>query len=202
MSTRPLVRRFHGRIAGAGSSSGVRIVIGRWHRSPLGSFSDVMLQQPDGRRILLAPTQTVAAFVSETYTFDEVRIAPVTVTGTGIWRVDAGELRAGLTIGPPTGLGRLLGLVPTVLAARPWWNTAIDPVARRLVPGVSTRGTAGGGRREYYGATGQRTITALSGRWELTDLGILTDVTPPVGFGFSSTPTSPSVTELVTTIVG
>lgn len=202
MSAGAPVARFHGRIAGAGSSSGVRLVIGRWHRSPLGSFSDVMLQQPDGRRILLAPTASVAEFVSGTYTFDEVRIAPVTVTGTATWRIETDALRITLTIGPRTWLGQALTLVPSVLAARPWWNSAIDPLARRLVTGVSTRGSAGGGRREYYGATGQRRITALSGRWERTDLGILTDVTPPVTFGFSSTPAAPSITELVTTIVG
>lgn len=202
MTSRPPVRRFHGRIAGAGSSSGIRLVVGRWYRSPLGSFSDVMLQQPDGRRILIAPTPTVAEFVAQTYTFDEVRLAPVTVTGTARWQIEADALRVTLTVGAPTGLGRLLALVPTVLAARPWWNTAIDPLARRLVPGVSTRGSAGGGRREYYGATGQRSITALTGSWQQTDLGILTDVSPPVGFGFSSTPTTPSVTELVTTILG
>ena len=28
-------------------------------------------------------------------------------------------------------------------------NTVIDPIARRVVPGVSTRGSAGGGRRDF-----------------------------------------------------
>ena len=49
--------RFHGAIAGVGSTSGVRIVVGRWDESPLGTFADVMLAEPDGTRVLLAPTR-------------------------------------------------------------------------------------------------------------------------------------------------
>jgi hypothetical protein len=34
--------RFHGRIAGVGSTSGIRVVIGPWAASPLGAFTDAM----------------------------------------------------------------------------------------------------------------------------------------------------------------
>ena len=54
--------------------------------------------------------------------------------------------------------------------------------------GVRTRGTAGNGRREWYGATDARAVTALSGAFDGTDLGALADVDPPCRFGFSSTP--------------
>ena len=40
--------RFSGRIAGVGSGSGVRVVVGHWVDSPLGSFTDVMVAEPDG----------------------------------------------------------------------------------------------------------------------------------------------------------
>jgi hypothetical protein len=48
--------RFSGAIAGAGSSSGVRLVVGRWLDSPLGAFADVMVQDAAGNRTLLAPS--------------------------------------------------------------------------------------------------------------------------------------------------
>ena len=68
-----------GAIAGVGSTSGVRVVVGRWDRSPLGAFADAMVAEADGRRVLLAPSQEVADFVAATYSFDEVRIEPLTV---------------------------------------------------------------------------------------------------------------------------
>ena len=49
--------RFEGHIAGIGTTSGTRLVIGRWDTSPFGSFTDVMLEDAAGRRTLLAPGQ-------------------------------------------------------------------------------------------------------------------------------------------------
>jgi hypothetical protein len=57
---------FRGEIAGVGGESGVRVVVGRWHTSPLGSFADVMVATAEGRRILLAPNDEVAEFVGAT----------------------------------------------------------------------------------------------------------------------------------------
>jgi hypothetical protein len=76
----------------------------------------------------------------------------------------------------------------------------IDPIARVLLRGVRTSGSAGGGRRESYGAYDVRTVTAVSGRWRGVSLGALAPVDPPVDFGFGSTPRAPTVTNLVTTI--
>ena len=78
---------------------------------------------------------------------------------------------------------------------------ATDPVARVVMRGVRTRGTAGGGRREFYGATDLHPVTAASGTWRGQDLGGLRPVSPEPGFGFSSTPTRPAVTSVVTTIL-
>ena len=160
--------RFVGRIAGVGTTSGVRIVVGMWNDSPLGAFADVMIEQGDGHRILLAPTSDVADFVAATYEFDEVRVVPVAwkkIDG-GIG-VTAGDLHLDLTIGAISGLGMLLRAVPRAFATMPEWLRLIDPVARILVPGSATAGTAGRGRREYYGVTVARHIDALSGRWLL-----------------------------------
>ena len=35
--------RFEGQIAGLGSTSGVRVVVGHWARSPFGAFTDAMV---------------------------------------------------------------------------------------------------------------------------------------------------------------
>jgi hypothetical protein len=192
--------RFCGAIAGVGSGSGVRVVVGRWEHSPFGAFADVMVAQPDGTRVLLAPDESVAEFVSTTYRFDRVEIGPVQVTPD--WRVTAPGLDLQLVVGPRTPLGRLLRLVPARLATAPGWTRVTDPVSRLLLRGVRTRGTAGNGRREFYGATDVHRITSLTGSWRGADLGPVAPVAPEPGFGFGSTPRTPSVTTIVTTVDG
>jgi hypothetical protein len=189
--------RFRGAIAGVGTTSGVRVVVGRWMDSPLGGFADAMVATADGRRLLLAPDAEVAEFVRATYTFDEVRIEPVTIDR---WRVRSPSLSLDLVVGGRTGLGWLLRLVPRRVAESPAWCTVTDPAARALLRGVRTRGTAGGGRREWYGATDHHRVLAVSGAFDGADLGALTSVEPDPRFGFSSTPTRPSVTSVVTTV--
>ncbi len=194
--------RFQGAIAGVGSTSGVRLVVGRWRRSPLGYFTDVMVAAPDGTRVLLAPSREVADFVAQTYSFDEVQIGPVTATSTltGTWRVRGPGLDLRLRVGPRLPLGWLLRVLPPAVATAPWWSRVTDPMARLLLRGVRTRGTAGSGRREFYGATDLRRISWLRGTWRGADLGSLAPVTPEPGFGFGSTPVRPSVTSLVSTV--
>ena len=193
--------RFDGQIAGVGTTSGLRAVVGHWADGPWGSFADVMVETADGHRVLLAPDERVAEFVASTYTFDETRIQPVGVTErSDAWAVETPSLRLDLVLGTRTGLGRLLGAVPSRVGTSPAWCTVTDPFARVLMRGVRTRGTAGNGRREWYGATDVRRIDAATGFWEGMDLGTLAPVDPPCRFGFSSTPTRPSVTRVVTTV--
>ena len=117
--------RFDGCIAGLGSPAGLRVVVGHWPSSPLGPFTDVMVERPDGHRILLAPDERVAEFVAATYTFDEVRCTPVTTTVAGNrWRVTAGLLDLEFTTGRRTALGVLLRAVPRPLATAPAWITS------------------------------------------------------------------------------
>ena len=206
-------QRFTGQIAGVGSASGVRVVVGHWLESPLGTFTDVMLADRNGRRLLLAPNDDVADFVSATYTFDEVVTGPVTAqvseqvseqvavdAAASSWTVHAPGLELTFSVGPRTVVGHLLRAVPNRLATAPAWTRVTDPVARRMLRGVRTRGTAGGGRREYYGATDLHRILSLSGTWRDLDLGGLAPVSPEPGFGFGSTPERPAVTSIVTTI--
>jgi len=193
-------QRFQGAIAGIGSTSGVRVVVGRWDRSPLGAFADAMVAEADGRRVLLAPSQEVADFVAATYSFDEVRIEPLTVEGVTRWLVRSPSLLLDLEIGHRTTLGRLLRAVPTAVGTSPAWCAVTDPVARVVMRGVRTRGSARNGRREWYAATDHHVLRSATGSYDGVDLGALRPVSPEPGFGFSSTPTRPSVTSLVTTV--
>ena len=193
--------RFDGQIAGVGTSSGLRAVVGKWAGGPWGSFADVMVETAAGHRVLLAPDERVAEFVAATYTFDETRIEAVAVTeAAGRWHVETQSLSLDLTLGGRTPLGRLLRVVPTRVGTSPAWCAVTDPFARVLLRGVRTRGTAGNGRREWYGATDVHRITAATGSWEGRDLGAIAPVDPPCRFGFSSTPRAPSVTRVVTTV--
>lgn len=201
MTTGRTRERFTGRIAGVGSTSGVRVVVGRWDDSPWGAFADVMLEDATGHRVLLAPSDRVRDFVAATYSFDEEVIEPVSVADTADgWQVSTPSLSLQMVVGGRTPLGALLGLIPARVATAPAWCGAIDPVARVVMRGVRTRGTAGNDRREWYGATSIVSVDALTGTWRGVDLGALAPVDPPCRFGFSSTPTRPSVTSVVTTI--
>ena len=202
MSSRgPQRSRFTGAIAGFGTSSGIRVVVGRWMQTPWGAFSDVMVQRADGHRLLLAPDATVAEFVQSTYSFDEVVQTPVLVEDTADgWHVETDQLDARLRVGARSPLGLLLRSIPERVATAPWWAGLVDPMARVALRGVRTRGSAGSGRREWYAATDVHRITAVSGTWCGEPLGDLRPVDPPVSFGFSSTPRTPAVTSVVTTV--
>ncbi len=193
--------RFVGHIIGIGTSSGTRLVIGRWDSSPFGAFTDVMMEDVAGHRTLLAPTQEVADYVGATYSFDDVALSPISSTLTQERLVvDAGELQVFAEIGGTTVLGRLLGVVPARLATHPRWLALINPVASRLIPGVATAGSAGHGRTEYYGVTSARAVPAATAAWRGADLGTLAPVSPPVRFGFSSAPPRPQLVSVTTTI--
>ncbi|WP_246182886.1 hypothetical protein [Mycolicibacterium grossiae] len=192
---------FTGHIAGFGTGSGVRMVVGSWRESPFGRFADVMVETADGTRTLLAPNDEVAEFVSGTYSFDRVVLGDVTVVHhVDGFTVAAPELEVRATLGGPAPFDWLLRLVPPRLSREPWWLRAIDPVAARLVAGVRTAGSAGNGRREYYGVRRTRRIAAVAGSFRGAPLGGVARLDPPVRFGFSSAPPTPQLVSVTTTI--
>lgn len=195
------VDRFKGHIAAVGCGSGMRIVIGIWEQSPLGPFVDVMLQKNDGVRVLLAPDQAVADYVRSTYSFDKVTVTDVAISRDGN-RLEllAGPLHLTVECGGRTLLGGALSFLPGPLAVHPLWLRILNPAVRLLAPGVRTAGTAGGGRREYYGVRDLHRITSISGSWHQVSLGTLAPVKPRVTFGFSSMPARPAIASVVTTI--
>ena len=192
---------FDGWILGLGTTSGTRLVVGHWLRSPLGPISDVMVQRPDGHRVLLAPSREVAEFIGATYTFDEVRLAGVTVARPDpvTWTVAAGPLRLRARTGARPPLGWLLHAVPGRLARTPAWVGFLDLPAR-LTTGLRTRGSAGNGRTEWYGVQDLHRVAAVEAGWDGEPLGGLAPVRPPVTFGFGSVPPRPSVVRVTTTV--
>jgi hypothetical protein len=192
--------RFDGWILGVGTGSGTRIVVGHWPRSPFGPFSDVMVQRPDGRRLLLAPAPEPADFVGSTYAFDEVMLVPVVVDrpDEATWTVAAGPLAMRLRTGGRPVLGRLLRTVPAPLARATPWVSLLDGPAR--LARLRTRGSAGTGRTEWYGVRDLHEVVDMSASWSGRPLGPLAPVRPPVTFGFGSVPPRPAVVRVTTTV--
>lgn len=193
--------RFTGHIAGVGSASGVRVVVGVWDDSPFGAFADAMVEDSNGHRILVAPSAAIAQFVAQTYTFDETRVEAFRADRTPqTLHVKSPSLSLVVEVGRRTPLGWLLRGIPGALGRHPAFATAVDPIARVALRGVRTRGTARAGRREWYAAGDHRRVTGLRGRWDGHDLGELAPVDPPTRFGFSSTPRTPALTAVTTTV--
>lgn len=193
--------RLDGEIAAFGTSTGHRVVVGWWPVSPFGPIGDVMLEAPEGTRLLIAPSDEVARFIAGIYRFDAVAVEPVKlIRQPGRLDVSAGELRAILTVGRRGLLGLLLRAVPRPVATAPAWAALVDPLARVMLPGVRTRGSAGAGRREWYGARDLHPLVSASASWRGTDLGTMADVSPPVRFGFGSAPRRPSIVRLTVTV--
>jgi hypothetical protein len=193
--------RFDGWIAGIGTESGTRIVLGHWPISPFGPVSDLMVEEPAGHRTLFASRADLAEFVAATYTFDAVRVLPVDVLRDGPdWQVAADDLDIRFTHGRRGLLGRLLRAVPGPVAHSNRWTQLIDLPARMVMPGVHTYGTAGNGRHEWYAARDLHPLVSVAARLHGHDLGGLAPVEPPVRFGFGSTPRAPSLVRITTTI--
>ncbi|MGI8678318.1 MAG: hypothetical protein ACR2LX_06450 [Jatrophihabitans sp.] len=191
--------RFDGRIAGLGTESGTRFVLGAWGCTPFGPITDVMIEHPDGHRVLIAPSEEVGRFISETYGFDEVRIEATRLERSASrWAFSSTSLLLSFDVGARTGVGHLLALVPRRIGRSRLWCRLINPFARLLRPGVRTIGTAGGGREERYCALDEHAIDAAHVIWDDADQGALRLIDPPVRFGFGSTPKRPSVVRITT----
>jgi hypothetical protein len=192
---------FDGHIAGIGTGSGLRAVIGIWQESPFGPFADAMVQLPSGRRILLAPAEEVAEFIAATYSFEEVRVVDVSAVLAGSsLTVDAGPLALRASVGGRALLGSLLRTVPRPVAVNTRWLTAVSPLVTAVRPGTRTFGTAGNGRLEYYGVSDLHHVSSAVVSWEGTDAGPLSSISPPVTFGFSTVPPRPSLARVRTTV--
>ncbi len=192
-----MTRAFTGQIAGLGTTSGVRVVVGHWVTSPFGSFADAMVEDAEGRRTLVAPTRELADFVATTYVFDDVVVEPVEVRPGPAWHVRTPSLDLRFEVGPRHPAAYTLRLLPPAVGRSQAWARLVDPLASRLMPGVHTHGRAGEGTRtEWYAARDVHRLVAASATWRGRGLGALAPVDPPVRFGFGSAPRTPTLTHL------
>jgi hypothetical protein len=200
--------RFVGCISAAGFASGDAIVVGAWASSPLGRLVDVMWVRPDGRRLLLAPTEAAAAYIAGLYSFDEVAVVPVRGGWDG-WAtaVEAGPLRVRIVAGQRDARSWLFATRPAAVLRRPAWMRLEDAVARPMVgrliggaTGVRAAGVAPGGRRECYGARDYRPATGAALQVDGVDAGAMHDLPAELGIGLSSFPTRPAVVHVITSI--
>jgi hypothetical protein len=158
--------------------------VGHWPVSPLGAITDVMWARPDGERVLLAPDDDVAAFVTAVYAFDDVRVVPIAAS--------VGRRRFDLTAGP-LRLALLARRGVPIPGPRPAWVTRWleAPLAGALL-GVRTFGTSPLGVREWYRASRWRPVTHAAAEVDGRRLGSLAPLAPPLGVGFSEPPRRPA----------
>lgn len=199
---------FTGCIAGSGFASGDCVIVGAWAVSPFGPFVDVMWVRADGRRVLLAPTDETAAYVSALYSFDDVE----QVTVAGGWdgaavAVEAGPLRVRMLSGARDARSWLFALRPRALRCARWWIAVEDRLARPFVgrviggaDGVRAAGVAPGGQREYYGVADYRPVTDATLTIQGRNAGGIRPLPPDLGVGLSSFPTRPAVVHVTTLI--
>ncbi len=181
-----------GTISAAGFSSGDRFVIGHWPESPIGPMGDVMWGTPDGRRILLAPSDEVVDFVSAIYMFDEVRVGDLRTASDGRTTTATGcGVDVALTGGPKTPIPFPRPLAITRFIER--------PIARALM-GVETWGTSSKGATEWYQSRGWRWVADGRAAVDGTDLGPMGPVEPALEVGFSEPPARPSIVDVRVTI--
>ena len=182
-----------GTIASVGFASGDRVVVGRWDRSPLGPMADVMWARPGGERVLLAPSDAVAAFVGAVYRFDRVEVVPFSVT-TAVrpvrLAVAAGPLRV-LMEGAPRAWR-----LPSGRLRPAWFTRGVEAPIARAVMGVRPYGVSPTGVREWYRADAYRRVVRAVGSVDGVDLGPMAPIDPPGGFGFSEPPKHPSMVDV------
>ncbi len=177
------IETLRGSIASVGFASGHRFVIGDWRRSPIGPFADIMWALPSGHRVLLAEA-AAAAYIVSVYPFDEVRDQSVTAERDGrSYTVRSHGLKLDMKIGLAT-------LRPP---PRPRWITATfeNWCARKLLD-VRTHGTSPTGVVEWYRTRSARRVVTATACLEGVDLGALTPLDRPLGFGFTDPPRQPS----------
>ena len=176
-----------GWIGSTGFATGHRVVVGHWTDSPVGPITDVMWGRPDGTRVLLAPNERAARFITAVYSFDDVEVGPVEglVATDGALHVRTRSML--LRLRPRRLAVPLPGDLP------PWvWTRIGAPIARALL-GVEVHGTSPTGVEEWYRARSWAPLRSARGTLDGRDLGAMRPLDPPLGVGFSEPPRRPSL---------
>ena len=175
---------FTGRITSTGFSTGDRIVIGDWSKSPLGSFTNVMWAKPDGSRVLLSPSQIHADYVSELYNFEDVEVTDISVERKGREvSIEGGGLSVRIAWGLP---------FPIPFWRPLWFIASFEALFGRILFGTKTHGVTKNGRREWYSVRSLSRILKAEASFEGRDLGEKKEFEIDACFGFSEPPSMPS----------
>jgi hypothetical protein len=174
---------FEGRVISSGFSTDDMMVIGDWDNSPFGPFTDLMWAKPDGTRVLIAPTQEIAAYVSSLYSFEEVVVTPLGISkGKRSIEVNYDLGRVSMT------WGRALPLP----FRRPLWFIAnIEAPFARIFFGTKTHGTTRNGWKEWYHVRGLSRLISAEIEIDGRASSRMTGSTPGACFGFSNPPRMP-----------
>ncbi|MBK5224304.1 MAG: hypothetical protein JJE52_15805 [Acidimicrobiia bacterium] len=174
-----------GVIASTGFASGDRVVVGHWHRSPIGPFSDVMWGRADGTRVLLSQDRRSEELITAVYEFDHCEVVPVQVRHEPRrLDLDAGPLRVTFVAGR---------LWPIPLRRPAWFTRLVEAPIARATMGVRTYGVSPTGVREWYRADGYRRLLAVDGTNGGVGMGPFGPLDPPLGVGFTDPPGHPSL---------
>jgi hypothetical protein len=184
------VHTLGGVIGSAGFASGDRLVVGHWWRSPIGAFTDVMWVAPDDLRVLYAPDDRVARFVTSLYRFDRAEVVPFQTEG------DARQLL--VVFGDRTLTMRSGRGVPIPFGRPRWFTRWIEGPIARATMGVRTYGVTPTGVREWYQAEVYRPLRDATAAVDGALLGAWGPVEPPTGVGFSEPPRRGSIVNLRT----
>jgi len=155
----------------------------------MGPIADVMWARPDGSKVLLAETE-VAEYVTGIYPFDQVETTDVSVRESPGHRsrgrrIDVGAGRVQLSLS--TG-GRALLFPP-----RPRFLTAtVERWMARALLGVNAYGVSPTGVEEWYRTQSVQLVTEATASINDQEVGPLSRIEPPVGFGFSEPPARPT----------
>tara|TARA_B000000441_G_C21732403_1_gene347325 strand:- start:844 stop:1416 length:573 start_codon:yes stop_codon:yes gene_type:complete len=176
--------KFDGRISSSGFESGDRIVIGDWLNSPLGTFTNVMWAQPDGKRVLLSPSKEHAEYVSQLYNFEEVNVVEV--------NVERHRRGIDVTAGPLSVSYRWKrGIVFPLLRPR-WFIATVENWFAGLLFGTKTHGLTCNGLREWYCIRGLSSLSSAKASQNGADMGDMKPFEVTACFGFSEPPKKPS----------
>lgn len=200
--------RFTGMIAATGSASGHTFVVGAWRGSPLGRFVDVMWVRPDGRRVLLAPSEEVRRYVAGLYTFEDTEVVPIRGGWTGdAVVVDAGPVSLRLPAGGRDWRSWLFAARPRPLRRAPAWlqleDALVAPLGSLLLggaDGVRLAGRAPGGQREWYSIDDYRPLRGGTVTVDGRDVGPPGPLRSGLGVGLSDFPTEPALVSVVTLV--
>jgi hypothetical protein len=183
---------FEGRISASAFSSGERLVIGDWHHSPLGKFTNIMWARPDGKRILISPSTKCADYVSKIYSFEEVIVTPLKI------KRDKKKIEI-KTEDLLIYLEWSWSLHIPIKRPR-WFISSVEYFFANLLFGTKTYGKTNDNRKEWYMIKSISWIKNASFRYRNESFGKLTKLSEPIGFGFSDPPTRPSSVRVISMI--